>query len=323
MARRRKSYLWVGALACFLFAATGFGIVLTPSNPLTRVFRASISDKNSRIVTGPFPLTSDFRMLRDHGVRTVVSLLDPNIPYERVLLDQEKKNAAKFGMKFTNFPMPSILGHHMYDYYDVNAARAAAYIDSLQKHSNEKLYLHCYLGMHRMVTVRDLLASRGTLSGSYTVRHAARSRDEVYFDSAIYAYQGNDLRGAIRLVSQMRSPDVPAMLVRGWSNYRLKNIALAKQDFQAVLSIRSDMYDANNGLGYCYLATEQLDSARAQFTQVLARDDDDPQAEAGLAMIDYRTGNRTQAAMHLRTSLQSDSTNAEARTLLAQIERAK
>src|SRR5947209_9751157 len=122
MARRRKSYLWVGALSCFLFAATGFGVILTPSNPLTKAFRVSITDNSrSNVITGPYPTISDFRLLRDHGVRTVVSLLDPSIPYERVLLQQEKRNARKFGMSFRDFPMASILGQHMGDYYQSNA----------------------------------------------------------------------------------------------------------------------------------------------------------------------------------------------------------
>jgi hypothetical protein len=131
------------------------------------MFRAPISDTNQRVVTGPYPIRSDFRLLQNDGVTAVVSLLDPKIPYERVLLDQESANARKFGMKFFDFPMASILGQRMGDYYDKDAQLAARTIDSLY---GDKVYLHCYLGQHRMTVVRSILQKQGVLKATYTER---------------------------------------------------------------------------------------------------------------------------------------------------------
>jgi tetratricopeptide (TPR) repeat protein len=319
MAQRRKSYLWVGALTCFVLAIVGFWVLLTPNNPITRLFEVSISDSNGPVITGPYPVTADFRLLHEHGVTTVVSLLDPRIPYENVLLQKERRHAAKFGMKLVDYPMTSVLGHHN-DSFGSNAERAAVAIDSIVRHgSSGKIYLHCYLGLHRTVAVRDLLAAKGTTTGNYTVREAYRSQQAGEFDEAIAQYREGNLVGAIRTVSAMKQPDVPALLIRGWSNYRLHNVDLAKSDFSAAFTASPDMTDAENGLAYCYLAKGQLDSARVHFTHVAKNDRDNPQAQSGLALVEYRSGNRDAARQYVTMSLSLDSTNTEARDLLAHI----
>jgi hypothetical protein len=169
---KRKSYLWLGALSCFFITLFGFWIILVPNNPITKLFRAPISDTHQRVVTGPYPARSDFRVLYDDGVTAIVSLLDPKIPYERVLLDQESANAKRYGMKFFDFPMASILGQRMGDYYDRDAQLAARTIDSLY---GDKVYLHCYLGVHRMTVVREILRNQGILKATYTERNQTLS----------------------------------------------------------------------------------------------------------------------------------------------------
>jgi hypothetical protein len=319
MAQRRKSYLWVGALTCFALALIGFWVLLTPNNPITRLFEVSIADNDGPVITGPYPVTADFRLLHEHGVTTVVSLLDPRIPYENVLLQKERRHAAKFGMKVVDYPMTSVLGHHN-DSFGSSAERAAVAIDSMVRHNTSgKVYLHCYLGVHRTVAVRDLLAARGTTTGNYTVREAYRSHEASVFDSALAQYHDGDLNGAIRTVSSMKQPDVPALLVRGWSNYRLRNVDAAKADFSKALTQAPNMYDAENGLAYCYLAKGVLDSARIHFTHVTTIDDDNPQAQSGLALVEYRAGNTNAARQYVTMSLSLDSTNSDARDLLAHI----
>jgi tetratricopeptide (TPR) repeat protein len=319
MAQRRKSYLWAGALSCFVLALLGFWILLTPNNPITRLFEVSISDNDGPVITGPYPVTADFRLLHEHGVTTVVSLLDPRIPYENVLLQKERKHAAKFGMRLFDYPMTSVLGHHN-DSFGSNAELAAEAIDSIVRHNTSgRIYLHCYLGLHRTVAVRDLLAARGTTTGNYTVREAYRTQQGSEFDSALALYRDGKLTAAIQTVSSMKNPDVPALLIRAWSNYRLHNVESAKLDFSAALAVEPKMYDAENGLAYCYLAKNELDSARTHFMHVTAIDDDNPQAQSGLALVEYRAGNTNEARRYVTMSLSTDSTNSEARELLAHI----
>src|SRR5438094_758884 len=97
---KRKRFMWAIALGCFVLALIGFWVLLTPDNPLTNVFRAPMSDVHQRVITGPYPVREDFQELSSYGVGVVVSLLDPKIPYERVLLDEERRNADHFGMRF-------------------------------------------------------------------------------------------------------------------------------------------------------------------------------------------------------------------------------
>ncbi len=77
-----------------LFAAGGlvsWEILTNPGNPLVRWFSGSVATFDAPVVVGPYPLEDDFRRLKGNDVRVVVSLLDPDIPYERVLLNREKK----------------------------------------------------------------------------------------------------------------------------------------------------------------------------------------------------------------------------------------
>jgi Flp pilus assembly protein TadD len=115
----------------------------------------------------------------------------------------------------------------------------------------------------------------------------------------------------------MKEPDVPALLIRGWSNYRLHNVDAAKADFAAAFKKSPDMTDAENGLAYCYLNKGELDSARVHFAHVAASDRENPQAESGLALVEYRSGNTDAARQYVTMSLSLDSTNTEARDLLA------
>src|SRR4051812_32305115 len=113
MARNRKSVLQYVLLGLLLLSAVGIYVLVTPDNPATALLRGNISDvRGGRVITGPYPIKSDFRELHDHGVKVIVSLLDPKVPYENILLNREKELAHQFGMKVVDFPMTSILGVH-------------------------------------------------------------------------------------------------------------------------------------------------------------------------------------------------------------------
>src|SRR5882724_9219258 len=67
----------------------GFWVLSTPSNPLTAFFRLPISDMSKRVVIGPYPTEADFEVLKKNHVETIVTLLDPSLPYERIPLYTE------------------------------------------------------------------------------------------------------------------------------------------------------------------------------------------------------------------------------------------
>lgn len=165
---QRRSFLTVGLIAwAFLTLFVGW-VLISPTNPLTNMYRAPIQKLSDNIVAGPYPVAGDFNTLHTSGVTTDISLLDPKIPYEHVLLNREKKNAEAQGIKFMDFPIASIMGQKFGSYYETNVQRAASAIDSLSK-SGEKVYLHCYLGEHRMVAVKKALAERGVIAANDTL----------------------------------------------------------------------------------------------------------------------------------------------------------
>ena len=107
--RRRRLALALAALA-LAGGLASFAVLVTPDNPLTRAYQQPVAAIDGRISIGPYPVEEDFLALRKASVRTIVSLLDPTLPYERVLLDRERELAAMYGMTLLNFPMTSILG---------------------------------------------------------------------------------------------------------------------------------------------------------------------------------------------------------------------
>lgn len=88
----RKMFILLG-LSVLIAVAAAWWILITPDNPLTSLFGRQNSDVMARIIIGPYPAESDFRLLKQNNVGLVVSLLDPAIPYEATLLEREKVDA--------------------------------------------------------------------------------------------------------------------------------------------------------------------------------------------------------------------------------------
>ena len=171
-----------------LVFSAAYVVLITPDNPVMRIFRGEISDIAAEIIIGPYPVESDFKRLSDNGIETIVSLLDPALPYEKQLLEQETVLAEQYKMRLLNFPMASILGHKMGAYYDDNAQAAA---DTLAV-TKGKIYLHCYLGIHRVATVKKLLEKQQIKVGRYTLREGERSTLDLQLDAAEKNYsEGN------------------------------------------------------------------------------------------------------------------------------------
>ena len=149
-----KSRWILAALAlCVLVGATGIWALLHPGGIWLQHWRAEPSVVSSRFIFGPYPLEDDFTALKAKGVSTIISLLDPSLPYEKILLAQERVLAEQHGMRVLNFPMASILGQSFGKDYVANSKTAAqAAIDS-----EGVAYIHCYLGLHRSKYVQKFL----------------------------------------------------------------------------------------------------------------------------------------------------------------------
>lgn len=298
---RAGKWLLVLCLIGAVGAASAWWVLLNPDNAFTRLFAREISDVNARVVIGPYPGDRDFRLLKANDVRLIVTLLDPAIPYEATLLTQEKARAAAFGIELRNYPMSSILGQKFGSYYQASATGAADAIAA----STGKVYLHCYLGMHRIQAVRDLLAERGIESGAYSVRRGERSDARVQLDAAEAAFRDRRYDEALAILGKMPEAErtADADLLRGWCFYRLDRTSDARAAFVAALAADPDRLAASSGLGYCAIREGRYDEAQDRFRTVLATDPRNADALGGLGLAYYRADRPAEAEQYFTESL--------------------
>lgn len=309
-------------LAAIVTGACAWWVLVTPDNPFTSLFRREISDIDARIVIGPYPADRDFRLLKANDVGLIVTLLDPRLPYESTLLDREKALAAEYGIELRNFPMSSVLGQRFGDYYDESAGRAAEAIFS----TGQKVYLHCYLGQHRIQAVRNLLAARGIEAGTYAVRRGERGESALLTDAAEAAYAAGNFSEALETLAKIHDDELKpaARLLQGWSHYRLGAIPQSRAAFTTVLE-RSAAQEgpASVGLGYCALRDGDLASAENYFRQAVAKTPTDADAVGGLGLACYRAGKLDQAAVHLEEALRLAPDNTELQGILERVRTAQ
>ena len=266
-----------GLLACFI----AYKILITPDNPLTQLFRSEISITNANVITGPYPVEKDIAQLSANHVETIVSLLDPAIPYEKHLLEEEKQLAQRYHIQFLNFPMASILGQKMGDYYDNNAQAAANAIMA----SRGKVYLHCYLGIHRLGNVQKLLQhNQKIVIASYTLRQGERTPEAMQLDAAEKSYQEKNYQQAKQQLATLKTLSPNAQILKGWVDYKLNDCVAARKSFQAALNT-AIANEALVGLGYCDLHEHKLDSAATFFTQVLSKEPQNTEALKGMELV--------------------------------------
>jgi tetratricopeptide (TPR) repeat protein len=293
-----RRFLAIAVGAAIFLGAAGYWVLITPDNPFTGLFKSRISEVDAKVVIGPYPNDGDMRALAQNHVTTIVSLLDSSLPYEKVLLDQERELAARHGIKVLNFPMASVLGQKFGDYYQQSASNAAKAIAA----SEGKVYLHCYLGMHRAVAVREELAKLGTSTGSYALRKGERAEGTRQIDEAEKHFNAGRFKEALALLDSL--PDLPlgARVLRAWSAYRLGDLTRAGALFADVLREDPNLRDGHVGLGYCLMRDGDLAGAEQHFAAVVRADDKDGEALAGLGMVCYRAGRREEAIRYLEAA---------------------
>jgi tetratricopeptide (TPR) repeat protein len=279
----------------------GFWVLSTPANPLTAFFRSPISDLSQRVVVGPYPTEGDFIALQRNHIETIVTLLDPSLPYERVALYSEIALASRYNMRVLNFPMASVLGQTMGDYYVQNAHAAAEAIARMPG----KVYLHCYLGVHRTATVRNLLQTKGVLVANDFNRKKP-SDDELLWQDAQADYALGRFQEALEKIQKIKKPDAAVRNLQAWSTYKLGDAAKSQSMFQALVA-EKDNFDARMGFGYSAMRQNDLRTAGEQFTAALKMTPDSEAALAGMGMVRYREGKSAEACDYLEGALQLDS----------------
>lgn len=308
---------WVQGL--LLLGVVGFSagvwMLLHPAAFWLKPWRPEAQQVGSRFIFGPYPIERDFQVLRDKGVTTIVSLLDADLPYEMVLLNQEKVLAEKYGMKVLNFPMASILGQSFGKDYEANS-RAAA-----QAAIGESgiVYVHCYLGLHRAANVRKLLAQYSSTTAYAGSLGAERSPDRLALDRASLANREGRFEDALRELAGLQVQTLDSRLLEGWVNYRMGRIEPARAIFGDLLRESPGQPDAMEGLGFASLRANDLAAAEPLFTGLLAQRAGYAPALEGLGHVRYRQGRHDEARALFEQVLQQNPDNAEVRVILERL----
>ena len=297
--------------------ALGYYLVIVPDNPMMRLFRGEISDVEANIIIGPYPTEADFRRLNDAKVGTIISLLDPQLPYEKILLEQEKVFAQKHAMKFMNFPMVSILGVKMGDKYDSNAKAAADAASA----ADGKIYVHCYLGIHRAKIVKDLVENKTV--GNYLLREGERGQLARMQDNAEQLYNQKNYKEAKQVIGQMPSQDYPSITLDAWSSYHLKDIPEARKLFSAAKSRAPKTEDIETALGYCDLKENKLEDAWRRFSSVLTTQPSNESALSGAGLVLFRQDKFDESSQLLQRALAINPSDIDAQETLKRIQNAQ
>ena len=108
------------------------------------------------IIFGHYPHRDEIRDIKKRGVTMDISLLNLSLPQELVLHEQLKRNAAKEGIEVYNFP----LGYLNLDSQE-NRKTVLKAVAFVRQNKGRKMYIHCYLGRHRVKAVEDELRRQG------------------------------------------------------------------------------------------------------------------------------------------------------------------
>lgn len=298
----------------------GFGVwvLLHPASIFVQPWRAErAATPVDGVLLGPYPVEEDFVELKRRGVTTIISLLEPNVPYEKVLLDQERQLAARYGMTVQNFPMGSILGQKFGDSYAVNSKAAA----EAALNANGVAYIHCYLGLHRARNVQGYLAAHvrtAQYSGSTTSVDASDLDNEHIAQTA---FDAGDYQRSLEALAKIPDKGLRAARLEGWSHYRLRYMPEARNAFQRVLRQFPDDADAMVGLGYVELSDKNPGQADALFVRAIAADPDDASAVEGMGHVRFRQGRFGEARVHFVRALELNPGNSETLQMLERIER--
>ena len=146
-----KKLRLIMALFVMLVAYGVFNLFQPDVFPMSFV-RGTVREVAPGVLVGPYPTEAELKILARNGVVEVISLMDPESAVESALVAEEKKLVSAQGLRFLNFPM---------DFQDMNGKRSAAGLEQvmvrISARGGEKLYVHCYLGRHRVGMVEAAL----------------------------------------------------------------------------------------------------------------------------------------------------------------------
>ena len=315
MYRPTRHHIAAALILCTLLGLFGIWVLLHPASIWVQPWRATQSMVKDNVMFGPYPVEEDFVALKGKGVTTIISLLDSSIPYEKVLLAQEREGAARHGMQVLNFPMASILGQSFgRDYVKNSQAAAQAALAA-----EGTAYIHCYLGLNRAKDVQKFLDTFAT-SATYVGAQSERPEDSQAAARALDAFRAGKYQQSLAELDKIPNKGIRAARQEAWTHYRLIRIDAARAGFERILREDPLDQDAHVGWAYCALFENKLLVAGERFSQVLSRDPIDVGAIEGLAHVRYRQSDLIAAKALFERAAGFNPDNIETRQMLERLE---
>jgi tetratricopeptide (TPR) repeat protein len=313
LAKLARLRVLIPAFLLLLLLAGGLGylILLRPRSIFMRWAQSDLPDQITMISIGPYPEDKEFQILKKAKVKYIVSLLDPRLPYEKELIEREKVLAEKYQMTVKVFPMASIFDRQIFPDYLEQEQKAVDFLKNL----DGPAYMHCYLGKHRVIRVRDELAKAGVPKRYWT---PTASGEEYWnlvnrIDDAQAEFAQKNYDKVLEILAPLTTKDVDVTNLRGWAHYRLGLIDEAMEDFRQ--GLEADPSNPRNliGVGYCYLRRGQPVMAQRQFSAVLEQIPNDRESLVGMGLAHLRLGNKPAAAQIFRRMLALNPADKEVR----------
>ncbi|MDQ7039222.1 MAG: hypothetical protein Q9N26_08555 [Aquificota bacterium] len=148
----RLIFLCVVGFYGFVLLSSYFSYIEPYLFPL-RMMQGNARYVTENIIIGPYPHESDIKkLIKVEKVRVFISILNPDLPFEGSLVEKEKEVVSRYGAVFYNVPMGYIRLESPENYRQIRKIR-----EIVRKHAGEKIYIHCYLGRHRVGFVAENL----------------------------------------------------------------------------------------------------------------------------------------------------------------------
>jgi len=298
--------------------AAGYWILLSPGSIWVRWAQAAFPARITMITFGPYPSARELRNFKEKGGRYVVSLLDPRLPYEKELIAREKAEAKQNGLIVKDFPMASVFDHRIFSDYRNEEQNAVNFLKRL----DGPAYVHCYLGKHRVIHVRNALRQAGVPASYWTPTGSGKE----YWDlvnrlaDAQREFQKGNYADVVAILAPVTAKDVDVADLRGWSHYRLGLITEAAADFSEGLAVDSRNPRNLEGRGYCYLRQGNPVMAQRAFDLVLNQEPQNEGALVGQGLAFLALQNKSAAIQLFRQVLAMDPGNEEAKGYLKRAE---
>ena len=308
-------------LGLLLLGALGFAfgvwVLLHPASIFVQPWRAQRAETAvAGVLFGPYPVEADFADLSKRGVTTIISLLEPNVPYEKVLLEKERALASRYGMTVQNFPMGSILGQKFGDGYSKNS-RAAA---DAALHADGVAYIHCYLGLHRAKNVQRYLSESAQVkTGTYAGTNATSDADLAAERRAKTLFRAGDYDASLAVLATISRKTTRVLRVEGWNLYRLQRSDEAHAAFSRALALEPGDHDARVGMAYADLARGRLDQAESAFSALRRQKPEDNSVLEGMANVYYRQARWKEAEAAFAEASRRNPGSEETRQMLERV----